>query len=390
MSHLLKDTNLRLIFGITLMVVMGVSSILPVLPSAGHTLGIPMTKIGLLLTSFTLPGIFLTPIAGILADRFGRKAILIPSLVLFGTAGFACGFATSFETMLVFRALQGVGVAPLSLLYATIIGDLYSGKDRVRIMGYNAGVLSIGTAIFPFIGGLLGELGWQLPFMLPIVALPIAYFCAVHLELPKLESTGTMSSYVHDAVKIISSRQALLLFGMTLCTFTILYGPIITYVPVLSDSVFSASPSRIGTLFAVSSLFTGFAASQLGKLNRLLSIRTMLCIAALFFVASMSTMTLPDKFWLLIIPISFFGLAQGLSFPNLATKLTGIASSKQRGAVMAVNGTILRIAQTIGPPLFSLPYFLGGISAVFYSAITIGVIMFFLALQSSPHDYSEN
>ena len=89
MKSPLKDKNLLLLFGITLFVVMGVSSILPVLPSAGRSLNIPMAEIGLLLTSFTLPGIFLTPFAGILADRYGRKAVLIPALVIFGIAGFS-------------------------------------------------------------------------------------------------------------------------------------------------------------------------------------------------------------------------------------------------------------------------------------------------------------
>ncbi|MCG8530241.1 MAG: MFS transporter [Desulfovibrionales bacterium] len=390
MTHPLKDRNLLLIFGITLFVVMGVSSILPVLPSAGRALHIPMAEIGLLLTSFTLPGIFLTPFAGILADRFGRKAVLIPSLILFGVAGFSCSLVDDYQTVLILRAFQGVGAAPISLLYTTIIGDLYSGTERIRVMGYNASVLSLGTAIFPFLGGLLGELGWQYPFMLPILAIPMAVACALKLQLPRPERIETMGSYFRNAAQIISSRKALVLFGMTLCTFTILYGPIITYVPVLSDTVFNAGPAQIGLMFAASSLFTGLAASQLGRLNKILSVKTMLCCAGLFFIISMGTMLIPSNFWLLAIPVGFFGFAQGLSFPNLAAKLTGIASIEKRGAVMAVNGTVLRIAQTIAPPLFSLPFITGGISAVFYSAIAVGALMFVFALNCPADAQTSN
>ncbi|KAF1075691.1 MFS transporter [Halodesulfovibrio sp. MK-HDV] len=177
---------------------------------------------------------------------------------------------------------------------------------------------------------------------------------------------------------------------MTLCTFTILYGPIITYVPILSDTVFDASPSRIGFMFAISSLFTGVAASQLGRIRQILSVRTMLCLAAVCFFASMATMSIPDNFWLLAIPVGFFGMGQGLSFPNLAAKLTGIASIEKRGAVMAVNGTVLRIAQTIGPLIFSIPLIMGGISAVFYTATIIGVAMFILALNCPSDEQTKN
>ncbi|SIN73903.1 MFS transporter [Halodesulfovibrio marinisediminis] len=390
MKNLFKDKNLLLLFGITLFVVMGVSSILPVLPSAGRSLNIPDSQIGLLLTSFTLPGIFLTPFAGILADRYGRKAVLIPSLILFGIAGFSCSLTTDYQLILFLRVLQGIGVAPISLLYTTITGDLYSGQRRLEVMGYNATVLSLGTALFPFIGGLLGELGWQYPFMLPLLALPLAVLCAIYLDIPNPKSKETITSYFKKTAQIVSSKRALVLFGMTLCTFTILYGPIITYVPILSDTVFNASPSRIGLLFAISSVFTGAAASQLGRLRRIIPVRTMLCFAAVFFSAAMVTMPIPSNFWLLAIPVGFFGMGQGLSFPNLAAKLTGIASIEKRGAVMAVNGTVLRLAQTISPPLFSLPLLFGGISSVFYSATLVGAVMFFLALNCPSDAHTQN
>jgi MFS transporter, ACDE family, multidrug resistance protein len=68
---------------------------------------------GLLITVFTLPGVFLTPVAGVLSDKFGRKTVLIPSLLLFGVAGGACALARDFELLLGLRVLQGVGAATL-------------------------------------------------------------------------------------------------------------------------------------------------------------------------------------------------------------------------------------------------------------------------------------
>jgi predicted MFS family arabinose efflux permease len=93
------DTNLQIIFGITLLAVMGVASITPAFPKIIQALGISSTGIGLLITVFTFPGIFLTPILGVFADRYGRKRILIPSMFLFGIAGGACAFSRDFNLL---------------------------------------------------------------------------------------------------------------------------------------------------------------------------------------------------------------------------------------------------------------------------------------------------
>lgn len=116
--------HLLLVFGITLMVVMGVSSIMPILPDLARTFDMPMSSVGMVFMAFTLPGVVLTPLGGILADRIGRKKVLIPSLLLFAAGGVACAFAPSLPVLLACRFVQGIGAAPLGVLYTTIIGDL--------------------------------------------------------------------------------------------------------------------------------------------------------------------------------------------------------------------------------------------------------------------------
>jgi ACDE family multidrug resistance protein len=144
-----KDHNLLVLFGVTLMAVLGVSSVTPAFPRIRDALGVTSTEVGLLITIFTLPGIFLTPVLGVLSDRHGRKKILTPALLLFGVAGGACVFARNFELLVLLRFLQGMGAAALGTLNVTIIGDIYSGRERSAAMGYNSSVLSIGTASYP-------------------------------------------------------------------------------------------------------------------------------------------------------------------------------------------------------------------------------------------------
>ena len=81
--HLILNPDLNIIFAVTLLAVLGVSSVAPVFPTVAQELQVRTEAVGLLITVFTMPGIILTPIFGILADRFGRKQVLVPALLLF-------------------------------------------------------------------------------------------------------------------------------------------------------------------------------------------------------------------------------------------------------------------------------------------------------------------
>ena len=93
-----------------------------------------------------MPGVFLTPVAGVLSYKFGRKTVLIPSLLLFGVAGGACALVSEFELLFGLRLLQGVGAAALgATTKVTLIGDLFVGREWTAALGYNSCVLSTGT-----------------------------------------------------------------------------------------------------------------------------------------------------------------------------------------------------------------------------------------------------
>jgi len=107
----LLEKNVIIIFGVTLIAVMGISSITPAFPGIIKYFGISTQQVGWLIAAFTLPGIFLTPVTGILADRVGRKLVLIPSLIVFGIAGFMCSFMKDFHSLLALLFIQGIGAS---------------------------------------------------------------------------------------------------------------------------------------------------------------------------------------------------------------------------------------------------------------------------------------
>ncbi|QGY38620.1 MFS transporter [Pseudodesulfovibrio cashew] len=382
MRKLYLDKNLQYVFGITLMAVLGVSSIIPALPGIMKGLNISPVQIGMIISVFTLPGILVSPLVGVLADRMGRKVILVPSLFLFGIAGFACFFADTLEQLLVLRFIQGMGAGPLGVLYATIVGDLYEGRERAQAMGYNASVLAMGTAGFPAVGGVLALLGWNYPFILPLLALPLGLAIIAFMDNPEPKKTGSLGKYFSEALTRMKTRQAMALFATTLMTFMILYGPIVTYLPILLHTRFEANSATIGLVFLIASGFTGLASFQLGRLAGLLGQRTLLAAAGVFYGLSMLLMPSAPGLWHTVPPVICFGLAQGLNIPTVMTMLTTIAPMEQRGAFMAANGLLLRLAQTLAPMLTGGIYALFGMRAVFLSGLACAAVICGLALFS--------
>jgi MFS family permease len=374
------DPNLQIVFGVTLMAVLGVSSVTPAFPKIGRVLDLPSQAVGNLITAFTLPGVLLTPILGILADRHSRKRILIPSLMTFGLAGSACSLVRDFGLLLVLRFVQGIGAAALSVLYITLIGDLYSGKRRTAAMGYNASVLSVGTATYPAIGGALATLGWYYPFALPILAIPIGFLVLFALENPEPKKEQRLRRYLRQAWTSIKHGQAIALFALTLLTFIVLYGAYLTYLPFLMENAFRASPFTIGITMSGMSLATALTSSQLGKLARLYSEKTLLQIACGFYALALLMIPLAPNPLVLWIPVILFGVAQGLSIPNLQTLLASLAPIEHRGAFMSVNGVVLRLGQTLGPPLMGVVSTVGGIASIFYTGAAIAAAMLVLTI----------
>lgn len=379
-SPLLNDRNLYVIFGITLVSVMGVSSIAPALPSIARTFSVTNDQIGLLITFYTLPGIILTPILGVIADRYGRKRVLIPSLFFFGIAGTACAFATSFEQLLFLRALQGMGSASLGALNLTLIGDLYSGNDRATAMGYNGSVLSVGAAAYPAIGGAIAILGWFYPFYLALLAIPVGIFALLSLEAVSLQNKSSLNLYFNQIGSALKSGHVIGLFVSMFLTFIMLYGGYITYFTILLDERFGLSSMMIGLLLASSSLVTAVTSAQLGKLTLRFSERTLIRTAAILYFISFLMVPSISGIWGLLLPIGLFGFAQGINIASILNMLAGYAKAEYRAAFLSINWVIMRVGQALGPYLLGLVYYYYNIDGTFYFAAGAGALFILVSL----------
>ena len=373
-----RDKNLQIIFLITLMAVMGVASITPAFPRIARELAISKQSVGLLIIFFTLPAVVLTPVLGVMADRYGRKNVLIPSLILFGIAGGLCTLTRKFEVLLVLRFFQGAGAASLGAINVTLIGDIFTGKRRTEAMGFNASVLSIATATYPFLGGLLASAGWYYPFVLPFFAVPVALIVLLKLRNPEPGGKQNLRQYLAAAFKAIKTRQVLTYFFASFGTFIILYGSYLTYFPFLLENLHDASPLVIGLMMSVMSIATAITSSQLGKISRLFNEKNLLKISFILYSLSLLTIPLLSDIWMLFIPLFIFGLAHGINIPCIQILLTGIAPIEYRAAFMSVNGMVLRLGQTLGPVLMGAAFVTGGLTYPFYAGVMVCIIIFSL------------
>jgi len=377
-SYLLRNRNLRVIFSVTLMAVMSVSSITPAFPKIIHEFAISGIEVGLLITAFTLPGVFLTPFLGVLADRWGRKKILVPSLLLFAVAGAFCALAPTFNILLALRVVQGVGGAALGSLATTLVGDLWEGREMAAAMGLNASVLSIGTAAYPAIGGLLAAIAWNVPFLLPLMALPVSLLVLLRLNNPEPKNGESIRDYLRGAAGYFKDIRVLGLFAAGIILFIILFGTYLTYFTLLLDREFGASAPVIGLMMSLMSLTTALISSQMGRINRRLSVGTIINVSFLIYALGLVGIPLASSLWTMAVPIMIFGVAQGASIPTIQTAVAGFAPLNYRGAFMSITSMVIRVGQTLGPLVMGGVYLWGGLHATFYvgagMAVTVAVV----------------
>lgn len=375
-SNIYQDKNFYIINALTLMAILGGTIFNPALPSIQKTFNVSSEQVSLVSTLFQLPGAIVTPIFGILADSFGRKQVLLPSLLLFAIGGGFSGFAPNFRSLLEGRLLQGIGVASLESLSLTIISDVYRGKMLTTVMAFNASLIGISSALFPVIGGVLAALSWRFPFLVSFAAIAIALLVLTTLKLPNRQQTKDfkLKLYLRSTWSSINNRQVFGLLFAAMSQF-LLQVASITYIPILAGSL-GASSTVNGLILASISLSLAFTASQLGLFARKLSEIKLIKISFILFALALAIIPIVPNVWLLLIPMMLLGAAQGMAFPSTQALLAGLSAQESRAGFMAVNSTIQSLGQTLGPLLAAIVDAIWGIQVVFYAAAGFALVSF--------------
>jgi MFS family permease len=348
------------------MVGVGTSTMPPALAAVQQHFGITPDVAGILLAVFTLPGLILTPLLGYLADRVGRQGVIVASLLVFAGAGAAAFLVERFEHLVVIRLVQGIGAASLGALNVTLISDFFDGTERVRLLGFNHSVLSVGTAILPVVSGWIAAVEWRLPFALPMLGALVA--AAVLAWIPRT-GAPVHSNSNQSSRAVLNWRTLSVLLVVSVITYGLLFGPFLNYLQEQIRVLDPAAPSlyqRIGLMVGLMSVATTVGALFVGRLSRRISLGVLVQVACALYGIALVLFQLAPSFLWLAVPTILFGLAQALNQPVVQSLVAALAPPERLGTVLSLNRTAALVGQTVGPLAFGVVYRAAGLAMVFW------------------------
>jgi MFS family permease len=250
----------RLIHACILLVTSGltvlVTAILgPSMPAMqAHFAGVPGADylVPLTMTAPMLMMAFLSVFAGELADRLGRKRLLVGSTALYAVIGTAPLYLDSLVAIIASRFALGVLEAALMTISTTMIGDYWSGARRERFMSLQTTVAATSAFLLNGLGGAIAEHGWRAPYAAFAASLLLVPLMAIYLWEPASRATLSADAAAADRRAFRPGLLALV------CALAVLLGVVFMIVPVHFGYLYGAigvqSPARIGMAYAVNSL----------------------------------------------------------------------------------------------------------------------------------------
>ncbi|MEM2237777.1 MAG: MDR family MFS transporter [Candidatus Caldarchaeum sp.] len=169
-------------------------------------------------TAYILTSTVSGPLWGRVSDVYGRRLIYIIGLALFLAGSLLCGVASNMLQLIVFRAVQGFGGGALLVLTFTLVGELFSLKDRAKATGYTSSVWALASIVGPPLGGfIVDNVGWRWIFL---INLPAGAVCML-IGLRSIRDMGKSGSKVDvtGAVLFMVAATSLLLYLNEFQTF---------------------------------------------------------------------------------------------------------------------------------------------------------------------------
>ncbi|MDZ3992465.1 MFS transporter [Pseudomonas sp. Teo4] len=316
-----------LLFG-SCLPVLGAVLIAPVLPRMhAHFAETPGVAV-LVPVALTLPALviaLLAPLAGVLADRVGRRPLLLASMLLYSLCGVLPLWLDSLGLIVASRAGIGLAEAGIMTCCTTLMGDYFDGQRRSRLFAQQMVVTSLSAALFMGVGGALGESDWRTPFSLYAVGVLCLPLMALLLWEPR-------------AVRITSEATAVSRFPWAalapLYLLTTLAGVSLFIVPVQAGYLLQLlhidAPQQVGLTMGANQLGVLAGALVFRLLTRLSACRL---LALGFATAGLGggLMALSTGHALVVLAVLVNGLGVGLLLPTLINLVMQQVGFDQRG-----------------------------------------------------------
>lgn len=397
-SRLLTDPRLLAIVLASGVGVFGNQAVPPVLPSIGTALALSDAEIGLVMTVFFVGVMVAIPVGGVTADIYGRRPVVLTSLLLFGVSGVGAFFADSLAELLVARLVQGLGIAGTTGLSVALIGDFYEGPRGTTAQGIRASTNGSMVILAPAIAGAVAAIGWQYAFLLYAAAFPALVL--VYLYLPEgtevaddaaepgndepaggpdtSVSLGTeLRRYAASMLDSLNDRNLAVLVAGGFTLFFLRYG-VLTIVPLLATRELGAGPAVLGLTLSVLGVVRVVVSPLSGRMLTLLSRKQAFGATMGVVALSMGLLAVVPDVPSLAGALAVFAVGMSLFNPVLNDTVTATAPTENRAGVVSGMQTAKSIANTAAPTLFTLlltltdfpvVFLAGGVVALAYVAL---------------------
>jgi len=324
--------------------------IVPNLTDVVAEFGETTSRSALLVAVIPLPGIFLALLVGFLADRFGRRSILMVCLLIFGMAGFASSLAPTFDFLLATRFLQGFGSAALMNLSIVLVADHWQGQHRTTLMGRNSAAAAICLVLVPPISGFLAEAtSWRWSLGLTTFAIPLAVVVARTLPSQVPYTHKPLGRFVSELKTSLGTPLLRATLVSAFLVFSVIFGVFLTTLPIHLDQRFGLEAGARGAVLAVPAISAIPASLLLGRLSGWVSRRCMLVVSALL-IAFSSFVFGTSNTLLIVVFVSFiYGLGEGVLVPTLQDMIASSVPASHRASALALWTSSIRLGQLTGP-----------------------------------------
>lgn len=353
-SSVLADRDFQLLLAATSFPVLGTTLVSPVLDSVIEPFGTTPAEIGLIISVATAPSIVLIPLAGLLADRYGRRPVLVWSLLCFGLGGSAITLTTDFRIVLALRFVQGVGFSGLVPIITTSIGDMYDEAREATAQGLRMGMNGISGAVIPLLAGALVGLAWQLPFLLYALAVPAALAVYRWFDEPTRETASAGphpdgGSYRRALLELIVRPRVLAIVVARTLPVVVWIG-FFTYNSLIVVRMLGGSAFQAGLLAAVGNFVFAVSGSQAGRITALAGSRfTPLVVSNVLISAGFAIVLFAPGIRVATVGMVVGGLGFGLVIALLRSTLTGLAPPSLRGGLVSLSAAGARVTATATP-----------------------------------------
>ncbi len=354
-ADVVTEKNFQLLLLVSVLVPFGNGLLSPILDSLIDPYGASPANIGLMISMLWAPSIFIIPIVGVLADRYGRKPVMTPSLILYGVAGTAIAFATDFYIALLLRFIQGIGWAGLTALIVTSIGDFYGGSKEATAQGIRQTGTNLSGSAISLIAGVIVVVAWQYPFLFYALAIPVALAVYLWFDEPSdthtvaADGSGGSESYRRDLYALATKPRVLGIL-IARCLPIVVWIGFTTYNSIIVVRILGGTPAQAGLLYALGSLAVAVAASQAGRATAFFRSRYQVLIVmnALLGIGFVVTV-LASSLVVVIGGVIVMGVGFGMGLPLLRSLLTAFASESLRAGLVSLGSTGGRVTGFLTP-----------------------------------------